>query len=236
LVQLSATVVSQATQVPPFPPQAEGDGGVWHVEPVQQPEVHVCEQPMHTCPTQVLVPQSAQALPAPPHWVLLVPIWQTSLLSQQPFGQLVALQTHEPFTQARPEPHWRCVPHMQWPVALQESDCVRLHVVHAPPPTPHVAWDCVLQVVPLQHPPGHEVASHWHDPFLHSWPAPQAVFPPQLHVPPVHPSASCVLHVVHAPPPPPHPGKAGMLHALLASQHPVGHEVESHTHDPPEQC
>ena len=38
---------------------------------------------------------------------------------------------------------------------------------HAPPPVPQAESDGVVQVVPLQQPVGHEVASHTHVPLTH---------------------------------------------------------------------
>jgi len=67
------------------------------------------------------VPQSPRAVPG----------WQTPCVSQQPVGQLVALQTHAPFTHA----------------------CPAAHATQAPPALPH--WAFVFpasQVVPLQQP------------------------------------------------------------------------------------
>ena len=68
-------------------------------------------------------------------------------------------------------------------------------------------------MLPLQHPLGHEVASHAHEPALEQvWPVP---------------------HALHAAPPLPHVAFAEVLHWPVLSQQPLGHEVASHTHAVP---
>ncbi|MCA2977810.1 MAG: hypothetical protein INH37_05965 [Myxococcaceae bacterium] len=86
--------------------------------------------------------------------------------------------------------------------------------------------------LPEQHPEGHEVASHTHAPPAQRCPVPQGGPPPQRHVPPAHVSATTVLHVEQPPPAVP---QALRLLALQVEplQHPVGHEVPSHTQTPP---
>ena len=71
---------------------------------------------------------------------------------------------------------------------------------------------------PLQHPPGHEVASHTHCPLLwsHSWPEPHAA---QLAPPVPHEPCDSEAYGSHVPVAPP-------------LQHPFGQVVASHLHAP----
>jgi hypothetical protein len=72
----------------------------------------------------------------------------------------------------------------------------------------------VTQVLPLQHPPGHEVALHSHLPLCesHSWPA---------------------AHAAQATPAVPQAVLVGVMHAPVeGSQQPAGHEVGSHVQVP----
>jgi hypothetical protein len=80
------------------------------------------------------------------------------------------------------------------------------------PSVPHAETvSAVTQVAPLQHPLGHEAASHAHWPLVHVWPLPQAT-----QAAPAVPQVP-VLSVSHWP---------------LALQHPFGHEAASQTHWP----
>jgi hypothetical protein len=141
--------------------------GVSHVLPLQQPVVHVIVQPWQALFTHWLPPvQVAQAMPPEPHAPGRLPGWH-ALFAQQPPGQLVPLHTHAPLTHARPAPHAAFAPHWQAP-PTHESDVFGSHVVHEPPPVPHVACDCVLQVLPLQQPFAHDCGVHVHDPLTHA--------------------------------------------------------------------
>jgi hypothetical protein len=159
--------------------------------------------------------QEAQAAPAAPHSPADCAEYGTHVLPlQQPFGQDVASQTHCPVV----------VLH-SWPVA---------HAAQLAPAAPHdppFSDAYGTHVLPLQHPFGHDVASHTQRPPLHSWPtahamqtapaAPQdAVDSPESgsHVPalqhPVHDvpphehapleQVSLALQVPQLPPPVPH--------------------------------
>jgi hypothetical protein len=202
--------------------------GVSHVLPLQQPDVHVCEQPSQTLFTHA-VPfvHVAHAAPPEPHAPATLPGWQT-LFSQQPPGQPVALHTHEPFTHARPAPHAALLPHLHTPPP-HESAYVGSHVPHAPPAEPHVASDGALHVDPLQHPFAHDVASQTHWPPTQRWPDAHAAFAPHVHAPLVHASALVASHATHAPPADPHAVVEFAVHALPLQQ-PLGHEVALHTH------
>jgi hypothetical protein len=72
---------------------------------------------------------------------------------------------------------------------------------HAAPLVPHCDVDAETQVDPLQHPDGHDVASHTQLPLTHRCPAPQAGPDPQRHEPPAQPSAVEELQALQAAPP-----------------------------------
>jgi hypothetical protein len=65
-VQLSASVALHAVQAVPPAPQA-AIRGVLHVDPEQQPDVHVTEQAVQTPALHEPVPHETQAVPAEPH-------------------------------------------------------------------------------------------------------------------------------------------------------------------------
>ncbi len=118
--------------------------------------------------------------------------------------------------------------HPQEPVSQDSPDA---HALHDAPPVPHSSGPCAVyatHVFPLQHPLGHDVASHTHWPLaLHSCPGvahesqtapfvPHTVFdcdPYPSHVPPVPPLQQPFEHVValqeHVP--------------FVRSQTPLGH-------------
>ncbi len=58
-----------------------------------------------------------------------------------------------------------------------------------------------------------------------------------MQEPALQPSARVMSHDSHAAPPVPHAASPGIaVHVVpLSVQHPVGHEVASHTHRPPAQ-
>ncbi len=63
---------------------------------------------------------------------------QTPAPSQQPLGQLAAVQRHWPLWQTWPTAHALVVPHLQAPLA-QLSAVVLLQVVQVPPAVPQLA-------------------------------------------------------------------------------------------------
>jgi hypothetical protein len=93
-----------------------------------------------------------QAAPPWPHCEPVSEAYGTQVLAlQHPFEQEVASHTH-------------------WPVVLLHS-CPDAHPPHAAPAAPHCVFDSDpygTQVLPLQHPLGHDVGSQTHDPPLHS--------------------------------------------------------------------
>jgi hypothetical protein len=133
--------------------------------------------------------------------------------------------------------------------------------VQAAPPVPQaVAISLVTQVLPLQHPLGHDVALHTHAPCaLHCWPVvhpthappetPQALLddvthvpleqqplqlvPPQVHAPPLHDWPD--VHSPQASPADPHADvdcADGATQFPWLSQQPSGQEVGEHVHVP----
>lgn len=97
--------------------------------------------------------QATQAAPPLPQAVVVLPGWQVPLLSQQPFGQLLALHAQEPFAQV-------------WPDA---------QVTQAAPPVPQCLLVLVRQVPLLsQQPLGQLVAEHTQVPPAHVCPCAQA--------------------------------------------------------------
>jgi hypothetical protein len=134
--------MSHGTQAPPFLPQVMTDGWL-HMLPVQQPDAHVCAQPWQALFTHGPPVHATHALPALPHTPFWFPGWQTLFASQQPPGQLAALQTHAPPTHASPAPHAGPLPHLHV-LPLQVSAVSASHAPHAPPPVPHVASEGAL--------------------------------------------------------------------------------------------
>jgi hypothetical protein len=228
----SATVELHEVQALPPAPQFVVEG-VSQVLPLQQPEVHVCEQPSHTLLTQLPVPHEPQALPPDPHAAFWLPGMHT-LPWQHPPGQLAALQTHAPPTQARPAPQAAPVPHLHAPPE-HESLVVELHTPQDPPPVPHVAVELALQTPPAQQPPAQDVASHTHCPPEHRCPLTQAGPLPHEQLPAVQPSATVELQDEHPLPPAPHEVTPAELH-VVPLQQPDAHEVASQTHAPLTQC
>jgi hypothetical protein len=202
---------------------------------------------------------------------------------QHPFAHEVASQTHAPLTHRCPLAH-AAPPPQEQPPAVQPSATVVLQVVHPLPLAPQEVTPAVSQVVPLQQPVAHDVASHTHAPptqccpLAHAAPVPHAQVPPdeqesartgshatqatppapharavvgELQVLPVQHPVHVLAQVPHAPllqsspdgqgvqeePPRPHAVASGLvLQLLLELQHPLAHDVASHTHAPPTQC
>lgn len=105
-------------------------------------------------------------------------------------------------------------------------------MVHAPPGAPQLASDTGRQTFPSQHPEGHEIGSHTQTPLEHRCPGPQEGPSPQLQVPLApHPSATIESHATQVAPPIP---QVAMLRRRqsVRSQHPLGHEMSSHTQRP----
>jgi hypothetical protein len=114
--------------------------------PLQQPAAHVLASQTHApCVVSHSPPaHAAQAAPPAPHTDAVCEAYGTHALPlQHPCGHDVASQTH-------------------WPVAVLHS-CVEAHAEQAAPAEPQTPLVCDAngtQVAPLQHPFGHDAASH----------------------------------------------------------------------------
>jgi hypothetical protein len=227
----------QFTHAEPPVPQEEDDLVVMQVAPEQHPLGHDAGSQTHAPPWQSCpdphadpIPQAhapdveqlsafveshvTQPFPSVPQLMSDAP--SQVVPEQQPVGQEVALHTHAPAEHTWPAPQGKPDPQVQMPVVEHVSVFVGSHAVQATPITPHVANDDgVLHVGPEQQPDGQLVEVH------------------PLHVPEVQVPG---LHDWQAPPPLPQTVIVfPSWHTLLASQHPLGHEVELQTHVPPEQ-
>ena len=117
-------------------------------EQVPVPGSQVCPTPhcgplphLHCPDTHCVAPeglQALQAVPPDPQAVRVLPGAQL-VPEQHPPGQLVALHTHTPLTQAWPATHCGFVPHLHAP-PLQVSASAALQAAHAVP-TPHCEVD-----------------------------------------------------------------------------------------------
>jgi hypothetical protein len=153
---------------------------------------------------------------------------------QQPAGHEVPLQTQLPPEHSCPLTHWLLSPHMQ-PAAQRSASC-GLHALHVPPPPPHCENDPTMQLVPLQHPSGHELELHTQVPPMQRCPLTHAAFMPHAHAPAiVQLSASEGSQLTHALPLMPQvPNERALQNAVpaLVVQQPFGQVPELHTHAP----
>jgi hypothetical protein len=133
---------------------------------------------------------------------------------QQPFAQVVALQTQAPPMHACPGAHAGFAPHVQAPF-VQPFASEGLQAVHAPPLLPQVATDGTSHVFPEQHPVAHVCAQPSQALFTHCVPPAQAT-----QVAPPKPHAVATLPGWQAP----------------FWQQPDGQLAASHTHAPPTQA
>jgi hypothetical protein len=198
-----ACPAGQVSQAPPPVPHEFVLSPNWHMPFWQQPSAQdVPSQtqvlPRHRCPTAHAVPvphrqapiaeqlservsQSAHVDPASPQ-VVSDRVWQMLFL-QQLLGHDVASQMHDPLAQRCPPTQAGPDPHSQFPVGPQRLALVLSHARQATPPTPQFATPASLHSSPWQQPPGHDMASQRHAPFMQRWPARQAGPPPQRHSP-----------------------------------------------------
>lgn len=221
----------QSRQVPPPLPHVVVER-VWHVWPLQHPEGHEIPSQMHAPASQrwpgaqggppphehapdvqpsARPSQATQAAPPVPHALAVSVVVHTEPL-QQPVVHVVLQPAHAPPTHATPTPQ----------------------LAHAAPPAPHAA--AVLpdwHVFPAQQ-PLHELESHTQAPPTQCWPVAQGPFAPQLQRPASQRSLIAGSQARHCCP--------GAAHAIplvgvqtLPAQHPLGHDVASHTHAPPTQ-
>jgi hypothetical protein len=170
-----------------------------------------------------------QVPPAVPH--ADVDCGSHTLPLQQPVGHEEALHTQAPPTQACPIAHWLLGPQPQLPPA-HESARPAAQPMHVAPPVPHCVVEGTTHVVPLQHPSGHELASHTQAPPTHSWPLPQGAPVPHLQAPAEeHPSDFSASHEMQALPPTPQAVIERGLQ-LGPEQHPVAQFMAQPEHVP----
>jgi hypothetical protein len=105
------------------------------------------------------------------------------------------------------------------------------------PPAPQaIASLPIAQVLPLQHPVGHELVSQTQAPLEHLCPAPHMLFGPQWQVPPAQLSARLASHALQVAPCVPHAAEDGVTQLPAASQQPLGQLVELQLHLPETHC
>jgi hypothetical protein len=113
--------------------------GAWHVDPEQQPPVHILAHPLHAPPSHVSPwGHGPQMLPTLPHAEAMLPGWHVAP-SQQPWGQELTSHTHKPPTQCWPAEHVGPVPQLHAPVELQPSLATGSQPGHAHAPAMH-SW------------------------------------------------------------------------------------------------
>ena len=98
---------------------------------------------------------------------------------------------------------------------------------------PHVAPDGVWQILPAQHPVGHESLLHTQVPFTQSCPIPHAPPSPHRQAPAAEqPSDVALPHALHAAPAAPHWAAVVVVTQVVPAQQPLGHDVASQVHLP----
>jgi hypothetical protein len=252
--QLSASSGSQGAQAPAATPHALVVGGLKHTAPWQQPAGQ--ELMLQTLVTHAwlvhdsVVLQTLQRAPPEPQAAIAVPGWQAPLTSQQPMGQVAALQlparhawpvhtcpgwqaTHE----APPVPHAVTrLPGWQTPEASQQP-VPQVAALHGALTQVRLEQTWVVpqatQVAPPPPPQAPLVVPAWH------WPAASQQPFGQLTASQAAPAHAWLTHVcapphaTHGPPPPPHaPLAVPVWHCPLASQQPFGQLVASQEHVP----
>lgn len=180
----------------------------------------------------VLESQAEQAAPGAPQAasdrvVQLVPL-------QQPLGHEVALQTHWPCTQRCPPPQGALAPHRQVPPSPQVSAVLLSHETQLAPAVPQALSLGEVQVLPLQQPPGHELALHVQCPPTHACPAEHGPWGPQRHCPDDEQLSERRSQAVQTPPDGPQVASDRRLHTFPA-QHPFEQVVLSQTQLPARQ-
>ena len=106
-------------------------------------------------------------------------------------------------------------------------------LLHADPPAPHAPLAVPgRQTLPEQHPVGHEVLLHTHDPPEQTCPVAQADAPPHVQTPALEQPSAFVPQATQAPPLVPQLEAFGCWHAPPPQQ-PVGQDCALHTHFPP---
>jgi hypothetical protein len=199
------------------------------------PAAHGAPAPHEQLPLRqrsAVIPHVAQAPPPLPHADSEGE--RHAPAEQHPPAQDTLSQVHRPATQCWPVAHSAPAPHAQVPVAAQLSAVSGSQVTQAAPPLPQVDGDGALQVVPAQHPLGHEPASHTQVPPAQRWPTAQAGCVPQAHCPAAEQlSARTASQPVQVAPAVPQVATEGGLH-VAPEQQPFGQVVPLQPlHTPP---
>jgi hypothetical protein len=230
--QLSVWPGAHAIHAAPPAPHSESERAL-QVGPEQQVG-HVAAHPLQAPWLQVwLAGQLWQAVPALPQAAALSPVWQLPD-AQHPVGQAIPSQTHAPFRHRWPIAQAAPAPQLQTPAEEQLSDCSMLQGPHVSPGGAHAEREVGVHVSPSQHPPGHDVGSHTQAPEEQCCPGPQGAVLPQRHSPALQLSDVTALHVKHDAPGIAQFAADSGVHAVPL-QHPLAHDVESHTQRPPAQ-
>ncbi|MEP6652412.1 MAG: hypothetical protein ABJA82_03585 [Myxococcales bacterium] len=232
MAQLSAREASQVTQAAPPVPQALAAPAVVQVGPEQQPLAQVAAVQFPQAPPEHISPrQSWQFAPPLPQLALAVPGRQV-LPEQQPLAHAVLSQTQAPPTQCWPVSQGAPLPH--WQAPAEQRSAVIPQARQAPPAAPQLVSEAARQVVPEQHPPGHEVASHTQLPARQRCPVPQADPAPHAHMPAsVQRSVNRGSQATQAAPAAPHLVAEGATQTPKVSQQPLGQEAASQLQCPP---
>jgi hypothetical protein len=175
---------------------------------------------VHVCPEG----QVWQFTPPVPQTLVSVPGWHIPL-KQHPVGQVVALHTQLPATDACPGAQAGLGPHAQAP-PVQELASVGEHAAHTSPGRPQLAALGATHTPFSQQPAGQLVASQPHTPPTHACPEGQGAPVPQVHAPAVQRSVLMVRQLVQTWPALPHAESSGVLQKPPKQQ--PAHEVESH--------
>jgi hypothetical protein len=235
--QVLAVFTLHARHAPPSVPQLANPGVTHSLLLLQQPLGHDVELHVQTPPRQIW-PEAHTPDDPQLHCPFAVHVLAVAELHATHATASVPHVPKDGVSQSAPEQH----PLAQFAVVHPVHEPPTQfwfpgHALHVEPPEPHWEFDSlVTQATGLvvQQPVGHEVLLHWHVPPTHSRPAAHAAPPPQVHAPvPEQPSAF-EPHAMQVEPDAPHAAAVvGETHAWLAEQHPLGHDVELHTHVPP---
>jgi hypothetical protein len=180
------------------------------------PHVHAPPEE-HPSPVR---PQDWQVEPPAPHAPPVAGDEHT-LPVQHP-GHDIELQTHTPPEHIWPTPQAGPAPQLQTPEGEQLSASLELQETQAIPSVPQLANTDVVHVVPLQHPPGHEVELQMHLPCEQTCSGPQGPDDPQLHAPAAEQlSALAATHAEQATPATPQLANAEVSQ-VAPEQQPLG--------------
>jgi len=214
------------------------------LEPRQQPKEQVLGvHPLQTPALQVwLVGHAWQVSPCLPHSLSLLPILQFRPSGEQHPTQVAGSQTHAPLMHRVPRSHAGAEPQAQTPLVVHESDRSGSQAVQARPDLPHAprgggppsALCATSQMLSLQQPLGHAVASHRQAPLTQWSPWPHAGPDPQEQTPALQESAATGSQAMQAEPFLPQLKKSDAWH-VSPEQHPSGQRAGQSLHTPPVQ-